>query len=260
MTSPGRDTALVIPCYDEAARLPIGELQDFVRKSPEICLVLVDDGSRDATPARLREVAEAAPDRVQVVSLATNRGKAEAVRAGLLRALELEPAYVGYWDADLATPLATVLEFRALLEDRPGIELVQGARVVLMGRHIERRAVRHYVGRAAATAIALVLGLRVYDTQCGAKLLRVTPALPGVLVEPFEAGWIFDVELLARLVQVWGARASEAVYEFPLERWRDVPGSKVGVGSYLRAALDLARIHRRYFSGSRPGGAPPPAR
>ena len=222
-------------------------------------MVLVDDGSRDATPERLREVAEAAPDRVHVLTLPANRGKAEAVRAGLQRALELEPAYVGYWDADLATPLPAVLEFRALLESRPEIELVQGARVVLMGRHIERRALRHYVGRVAATAIALVLGLRVYDTQCGAKLMRVTPALRGVLAEPFVAGWIFDVELLARLVGVWGSaeRASEALFELPLERWRDVPGSKVGVASYLRAAVDLLRIRRRYAPASRSPAVPP---
>ncbi len=233
------DTVLVVPCYDEAARLPVGPLQDFLRKTPELCLVLVDDGSRDGTPQRLREVAEAAPDRVHVLTLPDNRGKAEAVRAGLLRALEQEPAYVGYWDADLATPLSSVLEFRAVLESRPSLELVQGARVVLMGRHIERRALRHYVGRAAATAIALVLGLRVYDTQCGAKLLRVTPSLPRVLAEPFASAWIFDVELLARLVQVWGspARASEAVQEFPLER-----------------------IWRCCFSRRAPVSAPPPAR
>ena len=249
MTTVARDTALVVPCYDEAARLPTSEFQDFVRKTPEICLVFVDDGSRDATPERLLEVARAAPDRVQVVTLASNRGKAEAVRVGLLHALELEPAYVGYWDADLSTPLATSLEFRALLEARPEIELVQGARVALMGRSIERRALRHYVGRVAATAIALVLGLRVYDTQCGAKLLRVTPALEALLAEPFVAGWIFDVEILARLIQTWGsrARAEQAIYEFPLERWHHVPGSKVGAGDYLRAALGLLRIHRRFL-------------
>jgi hypothetical protein len=118
------------------------------------------------------------------------------------------------------------------------------------------------VGRAAATAIALVLGLRAYDTQCGAKLLRVTPALPGMLAEPFRAGWIFDVELLARLIQARGssADAAEAIYELPLESWSDVPGSKVGLLDYLRAGVDLLRIQRRYFSGPRGGAAPPRAR
>ena len=116
------------------------------------------------------------------------------------------------------------------------------------------------MGRAAATAIALVLGLRVYDTQCGAKLLRVTPRLPELLAEPFAAGWIFDVELLARLIVAHGsaARAEQVIYELPLESWADVPGSKVGSVDYLRAGLDLLRIRRRYFRSA--GGAPPPAR
>jgi len=252
------DTALVVPCYNEAGRFPSARFQEFLGECPDLALVLVDDGSTDSTPQRLQELAGVAPDRVHLLTLPANRGKAEAVRAGLLRALELDVAAVGYWDADLATPLEAVSEFRAVLAERPQVELVMGARVVLLGRQIERRPLRHYVGRAAATAIALVLGLRVYDTQCGAKLLRVTPELGAILEQPFEARWIFDVELLARLVAVRGrAGAAEAIYELPLTVWADVAGSKVAAGDYLSAVRDLLRIRRRYFSsGGGPGALP----
>jgi dolichyl-phosphate beta-glucosyltransferase len=262
VTNHGTETVLVVPCYNEAARLPAAEFESFLRKSPEVSVVFVDDGSTDRTPERLLEVAAVAPERVEILTLPANVGKAEAVRAGLLHALELDPGFVGYWDADLATPLSSLLQFRAVLEERPALELVLGARVVLLGRRIERRPLRHYLGRAAATAIALVLGLRVYDTQCGAKLFRVTPALSRLLAEPFGARWIFDVELLARLIVERGGpdAVAERIYEYPLEVWTDVPGSKLRLRDYARAATDLRRVHRRYLSRRRAASAPPPGR
>lgn len=262
MANSAADTALVIPCYNEATRLPTAEFEAFLSKSPEVCFVFVDDGSTDRTPERLLELANLAPERVEILTLPANVGKGEAVRAGLLRALDLGTAYVGYWDADLATPLATALEFRALLEERAQLEMVLAARVVLLGRRIERRASRHYLGRAAATAIALVLGLRVYDTQCGAKLFRVTPLLERLLAEPFVARWIFDVEILARLIAEKGGPgpAARAICEHPLAVWCDVPGSKLALGDYLRAALDLWRIQRRYLRPAQEAAGPRPGR
>jgi glycosyltransferase involved in cell wall biosynthesis len=260
VTNGRTETALVVPCYNEAQRLPAADFGAFLRDAADVCLVFVDDGSTDRTPERLIELAAAGRERVEVLSLPANVGKAEAVRAGMLRALELEPSYVGYWDADLATPLPALHEFRAVLEQRPEVELVLGSRVVLLGRQIERRAFRHYLGRASATLIALMLGLRVYDSQCGAKLFRATPTLHWLLAEPFVSRWIFDVEILARMVEALGGPevASRAIREYPLEEWRDVPGSKVSLADYLRAGADLVRIGRRRLRSK--AAAPPPAR
>jgi dolichyl-phosphate beta-glucosyltransferase len=244
-------TVVVIPCYDEAARLPTARIGEFLLAHPEVALVFVDDGSRDDTLELLRSLERLASEQVCVLALAENVGKAEAVRRGMLRALEGRADYVGYWDADLATPLSAVLDFVDLLDARPGLELAIGARIVLLGRRIERRALRHYLGRVAATAIALVLGLRVYDTQCGAKLFRAGPAIREIFADPFVARWAFDVEILARLIRSrrsQGLPSIESVaYEVPLREWIDVAGTKVGALDYLRAAVDLLRIRRRYL-------------
>jgi hypothetical protein len=101
-----------------------------------------------------------------------------------------------------------------------------------------------------ATAVSVVLGLAVYDTQCGAKLFRVSPPTNALFQEPFHSRWIFDVEILARLVQARRGKqlpqADEVIYEFPLLQWRDVPGSKLSYGDFIRAAWELARIYGRY--------------
>ena len=245
-------SCVVIPCYDEAARLPTARFAAFLLAHPEIDFVFVDDGSRDGTLALLRSLESALPERVCVLELRENVGKAEAVRRGMLRALERDVDYVGYWDADLATPLSAIPDFARLLDARPELELAIGARVVLLGRRIERRALRHYLGRVAATAIALTLGLRVYDTQCGAKLFRAGPPTREIFGDPFVARWAFDVEILARLIRARRAGglppAESVVCEVPLSEWADVGGSKVGALDYLRAGVDLLRIWRRYLA------------
>jgi dolichyl-phosphate beta-glucosyltransferase len=185
-----------------------------------------------------------------------NAGKAEAVRTGLLRALTDKARFIGYWDADLATPLEAIDDLLGVLGAHPRVDIVIGARVKLLGRRIERQPHRHYLGRVFATCASLVLDLPVYDTQCGAKLFRVTPDLSRVLAEPFISRWIFDVELLARFLRLDPTnqeRARGMIYEFPLNYWQDVPGSKVRPKDYCRAIQELAAIHGKYRRGSQRG-------
>jgi hypothetical protein len=182
-----------------------------------------------------------------VLGLDTNQGKAEAVRRGVLEAFtDSSAALVGYWDADLATPLGAIATFSAIL-DEPRIQMVMGSRVKLMGRHIERDLTRHYLGRGFATLIAFALDLPVYDTQCGAKLFRANPLFARVFARRFRSRWTFDVEILARLLEEERSGAiqvAEQCVECPLEAWRDQPGSKLKLAHAPRILLEIARLFR----------------
>ncbi len=128
--------------------------------------------------------------------------------------------------------------------------MVFGARVRLLGRKIERRPIRHYLGRVFASLASMVLQLPIYDTQCGAKLFRVTPDLLEVLDLPFESRWIFDVEIIARFLTLhrmdtdFGKRA---IYESPLHQWEDVAGSKVKMFDFVTSFWELIRIRFKYL-------------
>jgi len=243
---------IVIPCYNEATRLQVSKFKAFSCATPAVRFLFVNDGSTDRTAWVLEGLHQDDPQHFAICHLAENGGKAEAVRQGLLCVFEATPAYVGYWDADLATPLDTLVDFCALLDVRPDLEMVFGARVQLLGRVIERRAVRHYLGRVFATAASLLLGLPIYDTQCGAKLFRASPALHALLQEPFVTRWLVDIEILARLIQTRRGtalpQAEDIIYELPLPEWRDVAGSKVKAWDFAKGLCGLARIYWHYLT------------
>ena len=245
-------TEIIIPCYNEEHRLDVGAFRNFQSTAHDVRFLFVNDGSNDGTLKLLESLEALDGGKFAILNLQPNQGKAEAVRRGVLAALGSSPNYVGFWDADLATPLNAIPMFLDLAESRPELEIIMGARVKLLGRNIERRTSRHYLGRMFATAVSAALRLPVYDTQCGAKLFRVSPSLNGLFQEPFQSRWIFDVEILARLIQARRDKSlpqpEQVIYELPLLEWCDVPGSKVGPTDFVRAAWELARIRREYFS------------
>jgi dolichyl-phosphate beta-glucosyltransferase len=231
-------TFLAIPCFNEAGRLPPASVRQLLVDS-DLRLLLVDDGSSDGTRQLLESLRREAEERIEVLALPRNVGKAEAVRLALLAALD-RADIVGYADADFATPAEELIRLGAVIRDSH-VDAVLGSRVAVLGTDIRRNTVRHYLGRVFATGASLALDRPVYDTQCGAKFLRVSPGLRAALADRFRSRWAFDVELLGRL---WAADPDCAIIEVPLRRWIDVRGSKVRPAAMVRAGLDLLQIAR----------------
>jgi glycosyltransferase involved in cell wall biosynthesis len=242
----------VVPCFNEAKRLDIASFRGWLGQRPPARLLFVDDGSLDNTFGILKEICRGYEERASILLRGSNSGKAEAVRAGVLQALDagFKSEFVGYWDADLATPLNAIEKFVDVLSARPAIEMVFGSRVKLLGRFVDRHPARHYLGRVFATVVSVMLRLPIYDTQCGAKLFRVNQHTAEVFAQPFLSKWVFDVEILARYLKIYGGdptRLEKAIYEYPLERWRDIAGSKVSPRDFFVAFWDILKIKRRYL-------------
>lgn len=244
---PVGDVCLVVPCYNEASRLKSDAFLAGVDADPHLHLLFVNDGSRDDTLAHLQHLAAQRPSRITVVDLAANAGKAEAVRQGMLAAAATHAyRFIGFWDADLSTPLDEVSAFLKVFERRPATVAAIGCRLKRLGSSIERNPARHYLGRVFATMASLTLQLGVYDSQCGAKMFP-SSIVEWLFAKPFVSTWCFDVELLARLNERLGAdEVSRLVYEVPLATWHDVGGSKLHLPQMMMMPIELAKIRRHY--------------
>lgn len=254
-------TIVIVPCYNEAERLDTEAFLDFADSAANLRILFVDDGSTDDTAEVIGRLNDENNARFDYMSLPQNTGKAEAVRSGILSALEMSPDYVGFWDADLATPLEDIPRFAAVLDGKPHIQMVFGSRIPLLGHRIDRKPLRRILGRLFANVASTLLGVPLYDTQCGAKMFRVTSDLRKAVADPFLARWIFDVELLGRFIAnrrgAGRPHLKEEIYEFALDSWVDVAGSRLKGGDFVKAISEMAQIWWRYLRPGLPAVAEP---
>jgi dolichyl-phosphate beta-glucosyltransferase len=233
---------LVVPCYNEEKRLDLEAFEEGAQG--ELQIVFVDDGSKDNTVAVIQKFIQGKPN-LHVHRCPKNGGKAAAVREGMLHVAKhpvlSQAEWVGFWDADLATPLWEVpnmVQYSQAYSEK--VDSIWGSRVYRLGSQIVRSTKRHYLGRGFATVIGLLLKVESYDSQCGAKLFR-REHLEIAFGESFLSNWIFDVEIMLRL-------KGKLLVEYPLRRWEDVPGSKVKVyKEVLRVFRDILKIRKKYL-------------
>jgi glycosyltransferase involved in cell wall biosynthesis len=237
--------AIVVPCYNESMRLKSEEFENYLRDKTNVSFIFVNDGSTDNTLEIINQLCSVAPRQMLCKHLEKNKGKAEAVRQGFLMAIDLGFANIGYWDADLSTPLYLIDRLSEKLES-DGITIVMGSRIRILGCDIKRKARRHYLGRVFATLASLILDLYVYDTQCGAKIFKNNSELKTVFAHPFLVDWIFDVEILARFKVIRQLNDSNLLQhttlEYPLDEWADIGGSKVRFIDFFKAIMELTKI------------------
>jgi glycosyltransferase involved in cell wall biosynthesis len=221
----------VIPCFNEEAR--IGDtlrvtLDYLTANAPDSELIVVNDGSTDATAAIARERLDGARIQTRLLENFPNRGKGAAVRSGLLAARE--PIGL-FFDADLSTPLGEtpkVIEPIAHGE----VDIAFGSRALdrsLIGVHQPWR--REQGGRVFNLLVRVATGLPFWDTQCGFKAFQLDVCRP-ILEVAHVNGFAFDVELL-----FLAHRAGLRIREIPV-RWNHAEGSKV---SFFRDSLRMLR-------------------
>lgn len=244
--------SLVIPAYDEAAR--IGETFariDAWQASPPCApleVVLVDDGSGDDTLARFHAFAR---ERPWVRVLANpHRGKAFAVRSGVLAA---RGDLILFSDADLSAPLTEARHLiRAL---HAGADVAIGSRELPGSRRKDEPWYRHALGRGFNWIVQAALVPGVRDTQCGFKLFRREAAQAifqrmqryGADAPEIEGPMVtaFDVEVL-----YVARRLGLTLAEVPVQ-WAHAGESKVNpLLDSGRMARDVALVRLEAWRGA----------
>jgi dolichyl-phosphate beta-glucosyltransferase len=240
-------TCIIIPCYNEELRLPKDDIIQFLNQSSDVHLCFANDGSTDKTVEVVQGIKEKFPETVSILDFNENSGKAEAVRKSMIElGGQNNYDFIGYFDADLATPLSQINLLLAEIIKKESIILTMGSRVKRLGTDIARKPMRHYLGRVFATCVSMVLDIPVYDSQCGAKIFR-SSAVAVVFKEPFISKWIFDVEVLMRIKKLYGtSQVNQYILEVPLEEWKEIGNSKVGLKGFIKAPAELLKIYFKY--------------
>ena len=236
---------VIVPCYNEANRFPEEQFKQFLSSYPKVQLIFVNDGSSDNTLSLLTALAAAFPQQVETLSLLKNQGKAVAVQEGMLHALKQSSSdRFAYLDADLSTSLEECTLLAKKINTATGF--VFGSRILKTDNRIERKWYRFFIGRVIATVISKMMGISIYDTQCGCKVFD-RELVPIAFEAPFSSRWLFDVEIFFRLINALGKKEMVAqAKEVPLEQWIDTEDSRVKFSYMFQLWLDLAIIYRRY--------------
>ncbi len=236
---------IIIPCYNEATRLPKNEIIEFAQQNLQVQLCLVNDGSKDQTWELLQEMKLSCPS-LKIINNQKNQGKAETIRTTLCQLAQYHQFdYFGYFDADLSTPLSQIHSLLKIALEKNKL-IVMASRIQRLGSNIKRKLLRHIIGRVFATVASNILHLKVYDTQCGAKLFKAN-VVSICFSQPFISRWLFDVEFIARMIKNYGLLQSERLlYEHPIDTWEDIDGSKLKLTDFIKFPLELWRIYRTY--------------
>ncbi len=240
-------TCLIIPCYNEEERLDINTFMSYLATTPHI-LYFVNDGSTDGTLRLLEKLKNRFPDKIDIINLKNNSGKGEAVRQGVLGALPKDCIYIGYLDADLATPLEEIDYLLTYFQD--DFKIVIGSRVKRLGANIHRNLFRHYLGRVFATFASIYLNIKVYDSQCGAKIFKKDVA-EKLFSEPFVTNWLFDLELIFRC-KFENPDFKKEIIEVPLRTWQEKKNSKIKLIDFFTAPLELLKIKNTAIKSQKP--------
>lgn len=219
--------SLVIPCYNESARVDImmQGLADFEEKwKGEYEVIVVDDGSKDDTAQKISQAVDTKytflKDKLTVEKMPANGGKGSALKRGVSLA---KGDFILTLDADMSTKPSDLINW-----EKRERTLFSGERVVYIGsrKHedgkVEALQSRRLIGGVFNGIVQVFTTLQLRDTQCGFKLY--TRDVAAFLFGNMQSkGWAHDVELL------YQADLNDIrIVEMPVN-WVNMPESKVNV-------------------------------
>jgi len=243
LTQPGAYLSIVVPAYNEAARLPntLQRMQEYLLQRPfssEIIVVL--DGPTDATLDIVRSVARDVPQ-LKILDRKDNRGKGFTVKEGMLAA---KGEVRLFCDADNSTDIAHFDKMKPLFD--------QGYDVVIASRNakdvpealqvVSQAWYKRAIGRLGNRIVQIAVVPGIWDTQCGFKAFRAEAA-ERIFAQTTIDGWGFDIEVLA-LAQRLGYKIG-----IVSARWLNDDRSHVKLSDYFHVLGDTFTVRRNLLSG-----------
>ncbi len=186
------------------------------------------------------------PSQVKVIKLTERSGKAEAVRTGLMESIkDGYYSHHGFIDADLAVTLDELYRLFHIIS-ASGNKFIFGSRIKKIGSNIHRNEWRHFYSRVIATIVGAIIRLDVYDTQCSAKIFQSELIQP-IFAHKFRTRWLFDVELICRIHQQYGALNKNGTEE-ALLNWTEMKGSKLRWFHFFSIVIEVFKLKKYYQS------------
>ena len=221
------DVSIVVPIYNEVENLP-----DLVERIAQAMagqalsfeLLAVDDGSKDGSADRLRELAATRPW-LRPVFLARNYGQSSALQAGFDR---VRGRYVVTLDADLQNEPGDIPLLLQRLETDPGVDMVSGWRKDRQDAELSRKL----PSRIANRLISSATGVHLHDYGCALKAYR-RPIIDRIRL----------YGELHRFIPSLAKEAGARITEVPVRHHARTRGvSKYGIDRTFRVILDLMLI------------------
>lgn len=233
MTEARPSLSLILPAFNEAAALPgsIARIEAYLarlRMAAEV--IVVDDGSRDATATVAEHLAETR-SWLRLLRQPRNRGKGAAVRRGVREARASE--LVAFFDADLAIPVELLGDLIARV--RSGADIAIASRFV-SGSVVRRPLIRKAMGIGFRFFVRAIVPTGLADTQCGGKCYRAAVA-GDLYARQLLDGFAFDAEVL-----YLARRAALRIVEVPFTLVQEHRTSIHLLKDTLRMLRDLVRI------------------
>lgn len=231
---------IVIPCYNEAKRLNLVVLSNYLATNPEYNICFINDGSQDNTAVICADFVRRHANQSSLISLPDNQGKAQAILKGIRSLFEKEAFdSIGFLDADLSTPLE---EYQSLLNVSLSKSFMGIAKREIKNKGIAYKGTRIFGRRTISFIAKSLFKLPYEDTQCGAKVFSRDVAK--ILFEsPFVSNWLFDLELILRFHKNFSALR---INEYSLKRWTQRDGSKMLFKHKLMMPFEIYKIYKYY--------------
>lgn len=229
--------SFIIPAYNEESRLGASlekALDYFAREPYTVEIIVVNDGSRDATSAVARRY-ERSEERLSLslIEQPRNMGKGAAVRRGMLDATG---EFRIFSDADFSTPIGETAPMLRRLEN--GVDVCIGSRGVnktFVKKH--QPWYREFMGNRFNDVIQFAFTPGITDTQCGFKGFRAEAARR-IFERSALDGFAFDVETL-----YLARKLGFTVEEMPVE-WYNDEQTRVHFYHIFNIAKELLAIKR----------------